>query len=159
MTTLLPPTLLISLLLVASYTDIKYRKIPNILTYTGICSGLIFSVILSNSTTLQSSILGLITGFFLLLPLYIKNGVAAGDIKLLAMCGTYVGFPAILIAVLLSAVFGGLYALFTLLYFKFFQPTHLAPKHIPFAPSITCGIITSFADLTFLHPFESLLGI
>ena len=101
----------------------------------------------------------MIIGFLSLLPLYILGGMAAGDLKLMAMCGSFIGLPSTLIAVLLSLIFGGFYALITVFYYRTFKPDTLTPKFIPFAPSICCAIIITLADPIFIFPLKALIAI
>jgi len=56
------------------------------------------------------------TGFFLFLPLYLLRGMAAGDVKLMAMVGAFLGPQAALHVALLTYLFGAPLALATLLW-------------------------------------------
>lgn len=110
---------LIALWLVAqaAVTDLALRKIPNIL----IVSGLVLALILHLWTgppwaLLTHWLAGMLTGFFLLLPLYLLRGMAAGDVKLVAMVGCFLGPSAIVQVAILTYLLGAPLALATLLW-------------------------------------------
>ncbi len=72
---------------------------------------------------------GLLAGFFLLLPLYLLRGMAAGDVKLMAMVGAFLGPQAALHVALLTYLFGAPLALATLLWHGWRQGDGLATAH------------------------------
>ena len=77
--------ILISLLIAASYTDIKYRKIPNELVIVGTVIGLI----------LIGSLKAFFIQIFIFLFLFMLSALhimGAGDIKLWMMITVYTGF-------------------------------------------------------------------
>lgn len=103
--------LLLWLVLQAAVTDLALRRIPNVL----VLSGLALSVLLhwrtgADGAVLSTWLAGLATGFFLFLPLYLLRGMAAGDVKLMAMAGAFVG-PALAFQIaILSCLIGGVLA-------------------------------------------------
>jgi prepilin peptidase CpaA len=54
---------------------------------------------------------GCAAGFAALMPLYLIHATGAGDVKLMAMVGSFIGAPAVLAAVLYTLVAGGLLSL------------------------------------------------
>jgi prepilin peptidase CpaA len=62
-----------------------------------------------------SATLGLLTGLALFMPLYIFRAVGAGDVKLLAMVGVWLGPQFTLAAALLTLLAGGLLAIIVML--------------------------------------------
>ena len=107
-------TIIISLILAfcitGAYYDLRYRELPNWLTYGGILAGLAIAWVPGHVTPSQS-VLGLVAsgGFFLIL--WIFHGVGAGDVKLLAAVGALAGWPDILPIVFFTALAGGLCAI------------------------------------------------
>jgi prepilin peptidase CpaA len=103
---------LLWLVLQAAVTDLALRRIPNVL----ILSGLVLSVLLHwragpDGVLLSDWLAGLAAGFLVFLPLYLLRGMAAGDVKLMAMVGAFVG-PALAFQIaILSCVIGGILAL------------------------------------------------
>ena len=104
---------LIVLLIMAATYDYTTYRIPNWLTASGTLFGVIYNtaVPFSPHTGLLWSIEGLLLGLFMLLPLYALRIMGAGDVKLMAMTGAFLGFPAIFYAVIAAFVTGGIAAL------------------------------------------------
>lgn len=101
-------------LLVAAVIDGWKLKVPNWITFPMIASGWVFSFIWGEPAGwagLGYSLLGTAVGLGLLLPLYAIGGMGAGDVKLLAGVGAWVGSLVTLYAFCLSAVAGGIIAL------------------------------------------------
>ncbi len=100
--------LLTGVLLVASVTDLKERKIPNWLTYSALLWGLALNAVASGflipvaasplsvqaalgTVGLLDSLLGAACCFGLMLVGYLASGSGAGDVKLLAAVGAIGG--------------------------------------------------------------------
>lgn len=105
--------LLIALLASAAWFDWRTHRIPNVLTLGGALSGLLLNSLLPSTEALPwlSSLAGLATGLLLFLPLYLGRAIGAADVKLMAMVGVFLGFPATLHAVLATLLAGGVMAL------------------------------------------------
>ena len=101
----------VSILILAAFFDIRHRKIPNLLTFPAVLVGLSFHVSTGGLQGLFFSLKGLGIGFVLLIPFYAGGGMGAGDVKLMAAVGAFVGTLQVLKIFLLTAVFGGVYAL------------------------------------------------
>lgn len=78
-------------LIVAAVIDGWMLKVPNWLTYPMIFSGWVYSFTTFGWIGLAFSILATIAGLALLLPLYSVGGMGAGDVKLLAGVGAWIG--------------------------------------------------------------------
>lgn len=99
-------------LTVAVWQDLKIRKIPNVLILLGTASALILQAV--QPAGMQSVLMGLAgfaIGLLLLLPFYALKTLGAGDVKLVAMVGAFVGSPAVIGVTLLSMLAGGVLAL------------------------------------------------
>jgi prepilin peptidase CpaA len=108
---------LICLVAQAGVTDLAVRKIPNVLVLTGLVLALILQLLHgAHWMPVCSWMAGASAGFFLFLPLYLLGGMAAGDVKLMAMVGAFVGPLAALQVGLLVLLIGGLMALAMLAY-------------------------------------------
>ncbi len=95
------------------YTDIKYGKIFNKLTFPFFFLGFIYNGILKGLSGVINSFIGFLIAF---VPFYIFfqfGGVGGGDVKLLAGLGSWLGYPAILWVIFLTAVFGLIISVFT----------------------------------------------
>lgn len=114
----MPGTVLadLSLLLfvaLAAANDLARRKISNRLVLAGIivALGLHGWQAAADAAPLWIWLGGMATGFFLFLPLYLLRGMAAGDVKLIAMAGAFAGPWATVQIALATFVLGGLMAL------------------------------------------------
>lgn len=109
--------LVLWLVVQAAVTDLALRKIPNILVVSGLALALVLQLLAAPwPPALMHWLAGLLAGFFLLLPLYLLRGMAAGDVKLMAMVGAFVGPQAVLQVALLTYLLGAPLALATLLW-------------------------------------------
>jgi prepilin peptidase CpaA len=97
-------------LLAAVWTDLANRKIPNRLVYSGVGLALVCQTALPSGEGLWVSLQGLGLGLALLLPLYLLRAMGAGDVKLMAMAGAFVGPQLIIGATLVTLVAGGVMA-------------------------------------------------
>jgi prepilin peptidase CpaA len=103
-------TVLAVLLVVAAVIDGRTFRVPNWLTVGGMVAGLILNTALPMQTGILSALAGLATGLVILLPLYAVGVMGAGDVKLMAAVGAFLGLPEILFAVLGSLIAGGIAA-------------------------------------------------
>lgn len=103
--------LLTAFLLAAVYSDLAERKIPNRVVLSGAAIAVLCQTVLPDGDGLWASVGGLGLGLALFLPLYLLRAMGAGDVKLMAMVGAYLGYGQILGAVLAVFVAGGVMAL------------------------------------------------
>lgn len=103
--------LLIPLLSAALVSDLWQRRIPNTLVLLGIVVALGGQYLTTGLAGLGSGGLGMLIGFALFLPFYALGGMAAGDVKLMAMVGAFLTPTLALQAVLASLIAGLLCAL------------------------------------------------
>lgn len=118
---LLPLMMLSVLLGAAVWHDIRSRRIPNAIVFFGALAGLALHLVLPagaglfgtpmGSLGVASSLGGLALGLLVLMPMYALRLMGAGDVKLLAMVGAFVGAGAILPLTLMVFAAGGLLAL------------------------------------------------
>lgn len=89
---------------VAGWTDLRSRRIPNWLTVPGLLVGLAANTVLSGRSGLVTSLKGAAVGLALLLPFVLLRSLGAGDWKLAGSLGAFAG-PGILMDLLLGSVF------------------------------------------------------
>lgn len=102
---------LLALLAAATLCDLRTRRIPNGLTLGGAALGLLINTAAFGAGALGHAVLGLALCLGCMLPFYIGRGMAAGDVKLMAMVGAFLGPINGFAAWLLTLVAGALLAL------------------------------------------------
>ena len=114
--------LLLALLLVAVTTDLRSRRIPNTLVLTGTTLALASHALVMGHEGVPlagpnwwAPLAGLVTGLLVLMPLYLMRAMGAGDMKLMATVGAFVGAPTVLAAALYTLLAGGLLSLAVML--------------------------------------------
>ena len=95
---------LLALVATAAVTDLRARRIPNWLTLTVTLAGLAQSLTPWGVTTFSHSLFGLLAGFVATFVLYILGGRGAGDVKLTAGIGAWLGPKAVLLVLIAAAV-------------------------------------------------------
>ena len=106
------PALAVSVAVCAAVSDVKERRIPNLLTYPAIIGGLLLQGLLHGWRGLLLGAGGglLFGGIFLLF--YLVRAMGAGDVKLAAALGCIVGSSATLQVMLATALAGAALAIF-----------------------------------------------
>ena len=107
---------LLLFLCMAAFQDIRSYRIGNVLVVSGALLGVLLNVFLPAGIGLYQSLAGLGVGLLLLLPLYLLRAMGAGDVKLMAMVGAFIGPQAILITMLYVLVAGGVLSICVALY-------------------------------------------
>ncbi len=105
---MVPVILLLGLLGVAVASDLRRHRIPNFLVLLGLALGLAGQAYSAGISGLSNGVLGMLIGFAIFLPLYALGGMAAGDVKLMAMVGVFLTPQGALWAALFSLITGGL---------------------------------------------------
>lgn len=104
------------LLLVACFTDVRSRRIPNRLVVVLLALGIVYSVVLTGGLAgLWRAVGGTGLGFSIWIVFYVAGVLGAGDVKLAAAAGAWLGAGGIWRASLLGAAVGGLLAVGMLL--------------------------------------------
>lgn len=103
--------LLLLLVFAAMVFDIRRHRIPNWLVFSGLLIGVAFHTFISYGWGLGYALKGAAVGFGLFLPLYLLRGMGAGDVKLMAMAGAFLGPASALGAVLTTVIVGGVLAI------------------------------------------------
>ncbi|WP_460840777.1 A24 family peptidase [Noviherbaspirillum agri] len=101
---------LLALMAVAVLADIRTRKVPNEIVAAGALVG-IASGLLPGSIGLAQSLGGLGVGLAMLLPMYLLRATGAGDVKLMACAGAFLGIKATFFATLFAFALGGVLAI------------------------------------------------
>ncbi len=108
---------LVSFVLIeAAIIDGRSLRVPNWLTYHFLILGLLFAFARGGSALLLTAIAGAGVGLLTLLPLYSIGGMGAGDVKLMAGLGAWIGPWFTLWAFVSSALMGSLMAVAMIVY-------------------------------------------
>jgi prepilin peptidase CpaA len=108
---------LVSIILIeAAVIDGRSLRVPNWLTFHFLACGLIFSFWKGGSALLLMSTLGAAVGLMTLLPLYSIGGMGAGDVKLMAGVGAWIGPWLTVWAFVSSAMAGTVIAAIMIVY-------------------------------------------
>ncbi len=102
--------ILIPGVLLASWIDYSQRRVPNWLNLALILLGFAVQGWWFGGSGLGTGLGGMLTGFGLLIVPWMMNGMGAGDVKLMAAIGVWLGPMLTLYSFALGAVIGGLAA-------------------------------------------------
>lgn len=107
---------LMIVLLIAVVTDLRSSRIPNWLTFSAMGFALAGHAWLGSMHGVLFSLAGLGTGLGLFFLIYLAGGIGAGDVKLMAAIGAFVGVYGVLSSAWLAMVVGGVYAITAMCY-------------------------------------------
>jgi prepilin peptidase CpaA len=136
----------IAVLIVATFTDLRSRRIPNWLVLPFMAAGLIVPAWLHGWHGLAQSLEGFALGAVIYGFLSLIGGMGMGDVKLVAAIGAWIGPEQLAIALLLIAMAGGIMALGWAIAGGFKGEVWKSRK-IPYAPAIAIGTMLSFFSL------------
>lgn len=136
-------------LVIASFIDLKYEIIPDEISLYGLGLGLIISAVYpqlhatdSHLSSFLSSALGALVGGGTLFIIGIigkwifkKDAMGGGDVKLLAMIGSLIGWQLVMLTIFLSSLFGS----FAGIYMKF----KTNAERVPYGPFLSLGALVS----------------
>ena len=103
------PTLIV--LCVATFTDLRTRRIPNWLVVPFLALGIVVSTWLHGWHGLGQSFAGIGLGILLYGFLFWIGGMGAGDVKLAEAIGAWIGPNQLFFALVVTAMAGGIMAL------------------------------------------------
>lgn len=107
---------LLLLVSIAAASDLATRRIPNSLLLAGLACVLVLRLLSVNpGSSLLAALGGMGLGLAMFLPFYLLRGMAAGDVKLMAVVGAFTGPGDAFQIAVLSWCAGGVMALLLLL--------------------------------------------
>jgi len=95
----------------ACISDVRTRRIPNALTFGAAAVALVYGLVGGGLPGLGTAAGGWLVGCGLFLPFFLLGGMGAGDVKLLAALGAWLGPYMTVWAALYAGVAGGPLAL------------------------------------------------
>jgi len=161
------PTLIV--LAVATFTDLRSRRIPNWLVLPFLLAGVALSGWRDGWHGIGQSLAGLLLGGLLYGIFFWMGGMGAGDVKLCAAIGAWIGPQQLFIALVITGMAGGIMVLCWAAFGGFLkdlfadtgdlvfgwkkralrgdpQPALANPtkRKIPYAPAMAIGTLISF---------------
>ncbi|MBE0427795.1 MAG: prepilin peptidase [Nitrospirae bacterium] len=141
--------ILCSSLIVITFIDLDFQIIPDRITLPGIPIGLLAGSFLLPDPFMRYSILGFkssIIGFlvggglFYVISVISRGGMGGGDIKMMAMVGSFMGWKSAIMTTFFGSLTGSVFGLFLMLFKGKGRKTK-----VPFGPFLALGtIITLF---------------
>jgi len=107
--------MLILIISICFYTDLRFKKIYNCLIFPGIIVALSYHFLVDGPVGIWFSIKGLLLGIGLLFFPFALGGIGAGDVKLLGFIGACSGPGFVWLTFLATALAGGLLAILILI--------------------------------------------
>ena len=107
----LVPVIALVIAFIACLTDLRDRRIPNVLTFGAAALALVFHGLVGGVSGLQSAVLGWIAGTAMFLPFFMLGGMGGGDVKLLAALGAWMGPRDAFYLAIYASLAGGVMAI------------------------------------------------
>ncbi|UCH84451.1 MAG: prepilin peptidase [Candidatus Latescibacterota bacterium] len=107
------PTIVVVVL--AMITDLRWRRIPNLLTVPAFFTAIVIRMLFQGWVGLALALSGAVLAPTLLLLMHGGRGIGMGDLKLAVVVGAFLGPVMGAVAMLITAVAGGLLAVATML--------------------------------------------
>ena len=153
-------------LALAAATDIRERRVPNRLNLTVLLGGVATAMLLPSSrVTLLQALTGVAAGLGVWLPMYLARLVGAGDVKLMAASGAWLGAAGVLWASVWAAIAGGVFGLVWIVWHRGVPSAAMALGHalrapkllqlqpmdrrerVPYAVAIALGVFAAWCQL------------
>lgn len=127
-----------ALFLLCSATDLMSYRVPNVVTYPAILAALALGLLAPDASPADVLAGGLLAGGLLFVPALLTSSIGMGDAKLALFVGLLLGLRAVVPALLVMAISGGIVA-GVLLAFR------LRPRGapMPYAPFIALGAVAA----------------
>lgn len=103
---------LVAVVVAAAVCDCRTRRVPNVITAAGVLVAIALAIAGVGAGPLPlASIAGCAAGLLVMLPPYALRTMGAGDVKLMAAVGAFVGPVDVCFAVLFTFMAGGAFAI------------------------------------------------
>jgi prepilin peptidase CpaA len=97
--------------IIACATDLRSRRIPNVLTFGAALAGLVYHAITGGVDAFGQSLLGWFVGALIFIVPFTLRGLGGGDVKLLAALGAWLGPTEAFWLALYTGAAGGVLAI------------------------------------------------
>ena len=166
----LAPVVLMAVLVAAVRQDLASNRIPNILSFGALVAGLVLAAISYGLGGVGFALAGTAVAFGCLLPLYLAKGMGAGDVKLMAAAGAFLGPVNAFIAAMLTLATGAVLG-FMLLAWRIigmrnasgalasgFETPQFGKQRFPYAAAIAVGVVATMWLRGLLKPLARSLA-
>ncbi len=106
---------------VAAASDLATRRIPNLLTLGAAAVALVYHTATNGPTGFGTALAGWLVGAAVFFPFFALGGMGAGDVKLVAAIGAWLGPLGAVQVALAAAIAGGLVAAIVMLRARYFR--------------------------------------
>ncbi|HXX58924.1 MAG TPA: A24 family peptidase, partial [Thermodesulfovibrionales bacterium] len=134
-----------SAMIVIAFIDLDFQIIPDFITLPGVIIGLIAASFVLPDPFARDSLLGLKEGvigavsggvLFYLIAVLSRGGMGGGDIKMMAMVGSFTGWKSVLLTTFAGSLFGSFVGLFLMVFRGKGRKTK-----VPFGPFLAFGAL------------------
>jgi len=94
----------------ACATDLRRARIPNVLTFGAVAAAVLFHLLAPQGSGASFVFAGLVAGLLVFFPFFALGAMGAGDVKLMAALGAWIGWAPTVQVALYGAVAGGVLA-------------------------------------------------
>ncbi|MCK5332829.1 prepilin peptidase [Candidatus Parcubacteria bacterium] len=132
---------IISVLIIVAVFDLRHYIIPDKVIYPAIIVAIFFDWLFLNSVFIDHLLAAIVSfGFFLMIIILTKGqGMGGGDAKLAFLMGLLLGWPLVILAILLAFILGSIIGVALI-----FMKKKKAKSMIPFGPFLVLGTVLSF---------------
>lgn len=114
------------ILVCAVWQDVHTYRISNRLMIAGFLTGFGYQIIVRGFEGIREGILGMLPPVIFLFPAFLCRGIGAGDIKLLAVIGSWLSYDTSVSILAASIMLGGIYAVIHLFTAKRKEKLHMS---------------------------------
>jgi len=125
---------------VITFIDLDHQIIPDLISLPGIVYGLAFSALGLIPVAITDSLAGALLGgaLFYLIAILSRGGMGGGDIKFIAMIGSFLGWQKVLLTIFLSSLAGSIVGILLMALGKKGRKSK-----IPYGPFLALGAVIS----------------
>lgn len=142
----------VAVLAVATFTDLRSRRIPNWLVLPFLGGGLTVSTWMHGWQGLSHSFCGALLGLVVYGILFWMGGMGAGDVKLCAAIGAWVGPQQLILALVLTGMAGGVMVFCWAMFGGFLKELFTGASNLSFGWKGEGGVCDP--DMTLANPLK-----
>jgi prepilin peptidase CpaA len=106
-----PAAAVVAIGIVAVVFDIRTRRIPNALTLGAAAAALLYASLTGGFWSVMAAVTGWALGAALFFPFFALGGMGAGDVKLVAALGAWLGPAQTIPLAIFTSIAGGVFAI------------------------------------------------